>query len=330
MKFSFSRRSFLSMAGLIGTGLCFGLPRIAQASERRTETRLMLGTFVTLTVASVSEMQAEEALGKTFEEISHLEKMLSRYQSRSALSVLNDRGKLTETPDELLTVLKAAANMHRLSTGGFDISVAPAADFLKKCAARGEIPPSAEQELLDRLALVDASCIHINGRTVVLEREGMQLTLDGIAKGYIADRAASSLRRNGIRHAIVNAGGDIMACGSREDGLAWNIGLQSPAQRNQLVGTIGIHNGAIATSGTYEQFYNESHTKSHLISLRGKQNTVSATVTAPTTMMADALATACCVLPVTQAVALADAVPGCACLLIEADGSRHRSSLWNA
>lgn len=94
------------------------------------------------------------------------------------------------------------------------------------------------------------------GRDVLRFHDPMtRLDLGSIAKGYGVDRAAQALRDRGIRKALVVAGGDLYAIGTDPDGEAWTIGVQSPLDEREIVGTLQLSDRAVATSGTYRQFF---------------------------------------------------------------------------
>ena len=95
--------------------------------------------------------------------------------------------------------------------------------------------------------------------------EGAQLDLGSVAKGFGVDRAADALRRMGIEKAIVVAGGDIYALGSAPDGAPWRIGVQSPDDERAIVDTLLLENQAVATSGTYRQFFRHRGHRYHHI-----------------------------------------------------------------
>lgn len=92
---------------------------------------------------------------------------------------------------------------------------------------------------------------------------GAQLDLGSVAKGYAVDRAAAVLRRWQIDKAIVVAGGDIYALGSAPDGEPWTIGIQSPDDERAIDGTLQLENRAVATSGTYRQFFRHRGRRYH-------------------------------------------------------------------
>lgn len=78
--------------------------------------------------------------------------------------------------------------------------------------------------------------------------EGVGVDLGGIGKGWTVDRAADILR--GFRAFAVDAGGDIYAAGTQDDGTPWTIGIQDPADRGRDIAVLAVHNQAVATSTT--------------------------------------------------------------------------------
>ena len=139
--------------------------------------------------------------------------------------------------------------------------------------------------------------------------------------------------RRGLRRWLIDAGGDIRASGVNEKDRPWTIGVQDPLKRGGFPAVTELRGGAIATSGGYEDFFTADRTVHHVVDTatgRSPGRTLSASVAAPTAMMADALATTALVLDPARAVALIETLPGCACLLLGADGHRRRSSRWRS
>jgi thiamine biosynthesis lipoprotein len=121
--------------------------------------------------------------------------------------------------------------------------------------------------------------------------------LGGIAKGYAVDRAAQALRDNGIFHALVNAGGDLVAMGVDAEGDPWKVGVRSPDHLEQMVEVLEVSDRAVATSGDYLQFFTFGGRRYHHIldGASGEPRATamrSLTIEAATCMDADAAATA--------------------------------------
>jgi FAD:protein FMN transferase len=293
--------------------------------------RPAMSTLASVTVIDESASLGEEAIGRAFEEMDRLIAIFSRYDETSALSVLNAEGRLESPPPELALVLSAALSYHRLSDGAFDPTVAPLVDLFRACLA-GPVPrePTAA-EIAQARELVGAGAITASRRRLRLTRRGTTLTLDGIAKGFIVDRMAATLERAGIDRYLVEAGGDLRTGGNKEGGLPWAVAVRDPESAGRLPGTIHLAGAAVATSGSYERYYDPERRFHHIVdAARGSspRACTSATVVAPSATAADALATAVLVLGSRAGVALMDRLPGCACLIVCSDGSVTHSLGW--
>ena len=65
----------------------------------------------------------------------------------------------------------------------------------------------------------------------------MIVDLGSIAKGYAADETAKVLKEAGIKHAIINLGGNILVLNTRPDATDWRLGLQDPLKpRGEYMG----------------------------------------------------------------------------------------------
>jgi thiamine biosynthesis lipoprotein len=274
-------------------------------------------TRVSITALHASSGAAQEAIGRAFDEMDRVVPLLNQHVGSSAVSTLNEQGGLGDAPPELTDVLHEARRLHSLSRGAFDVTVKPLVELMK---ATGR-PATA-----DVLELVDMSAMSLEGRRVRLAKSGMGLTLDGIAKGYVVDRMADVLVRSGMERWLIDAGGDIRASGRREDGSPWRVGVQDPDNGESFPAVTELHSGAVATSGSYENAH-------HIVDSATGLSPVliqSATVRAPTTMMADALATTVFVMPPAEALTLIDSLPDCDCLLLDSEGLQLSSRRWRS
>ena len=304
--------------------------RVGRGLQRTTWSAPSMRTRVSVTVVHPSRDRADAALGEVFLELRRVVGLLNRHDHASAVSTLNDQGALRAAPPELRAVLSGAVELHRISGGAFDVTVKPVVDLLRGLKTGGEV---SRAELRSARRLVGMSGLQVDRRSVRLEKAGMGLTLDGIAKGYVVDCLAQVLRRWGLHRWLIDAGGDIRTSGTNEDGRPWRIGVQDPLKEAGFPAVTELRAGAIATSGGYENPFTPDGRVHHVVDTatgRSPLRTLSATVAAPTAMLADALATTTLVLPPARAVALIETLPGCACLLLGADGRPWRSTRWRS
>ncbi len=161
----------------------------------------------------------------------------------------------------------------------------------------------------------------------------MAITLDGIAKGYIVDAIAGVLGRHKLDNYLINAGGDIRTSGTKEERRPWTVAVQNPTKDGSYPDTIHLTDGAVATSGSYEIYFDRDRLVHHIVSAttgRSPNECASVSVVAPSTMAADALATTVFVMGPAQGVRFVDELPDCECLIIDRDGQQVRSRGWRS
>jgi thiamine biosynthesis lipoprotein len=311
--------------------------RVGPDRFKVTCTRPAMGTLVAVTAIDGSTQRAEEAIGLAFEEMDRVIDCLNRYDSASALSHLNTEGAIDGAPPELSEVALHALRLNELSRGAFDVTVQPLVDLFRSRATpvdpgTGACLPTPE-EVRDVLQRVDGSAVEVRGRDIRFGKPDMGITLDGIAKGYIVDGMANRLSTQGIRDFLINAGGDIRSAGSREDSSAWRVGVREPDGGETFPDVVELSDGAVATSGSYEIYFDRERTLHHIVSSRtgaSPQLSESVSVTAPSAASADALATSVFVMGPERGIAFIDSLSRCACLIVDREGRRWRSSRWRS
>lgn len=336
-----SRRDFLRWT-LAGSGLLLaGAASVLEPAPARAVTRLgaptqqtalFMGTMVSITVACPSSTQAHDAMDLAFAEGRRLEALLTRHDAAAPLGVLNSQGSLRDVPPELLKVWQRAHGICHLTGGAFDATVLPLVRLLEsRSNPEGELE-LPESDLREALALVDTDAVYAGRDGMRLERQGMGLTLDGIAKGHIVDAMSAVLLRAGCENHLINAGGDILARGHKAPGVFWRVAVEDPEKRGHYPQVLELYNQAIATSGGYEMHYDAEGRHHHLLDPSTGRSPVlgSMSVLAATCMQADALATGLSVLPAGEALTLADSLSGCACGLLRRDGRLQVSRRWPA
>jgi len=327
------RRDFLKKMAVIAGGAALApalrvIPAMAASGLAvTTEKRMLMGTIVGLTVMTPSKAQGQEAIGLAFEEVNRLIGIFSRFESGTALSVLNSSGRLSGSPQELLQVLEHGSALHKQSGGRFDMTIAPVVNLMERTNGRPD-----SKELKNALALVDSRRLSRQGRDLKFTVSGMEATLDGIAKGFIADKASDTLKNAGVSHFMVDAGGDIRVQGSpKGDGRPWRIAIEDPDKNGDYPSVIEMRSGAVATSGGYEVYFDQSRKSTHLINPEtgaSPQYIKSVSVQAPTVMQADGLATALSIMSPREALRLTSSLPGHSCLLVTSTGARLSSANW--
>lgn len=315
----FLRGLLLGGGALAGLGLLPGRALALAAPDGMTyaRTALFMGTVVRLQIAGCSRGQASEAAERALAAGRRLAAVFTRHDAASPVGVLNARGRLDDAPRELCALLRDAAALHaRLEQ--FDISVLPLLQWRERTGVRADAAEAREVR-----ELVDARNIRVEEGRVTLLRQGMGITLDGMAKGAIVDAMSAELLRCGCVHHLVEAGGDIMARGTAEGGRPWRVAVEDPDKRGRYPAVIDLRDQAIATSGNYER------PAGHLLdpASGALSNLRSCSVLASDCRTADALATGLSLLPAARAVARAGE-NAAAALAVNADGQCVASLRW--
>ncbi len=209
-----------------------------------------MGSPCELQLYGEDEQEAQTIGALAMRDIQRLEQRYSRYREDSLTSAINrvaaEAGTL-EVDEETAALLDYADACHRESDGLFDIT----SGVLRRAWRfdSGQPPSSAEiQPLLDRIGW---DKVDWNRPRLGFRVRGMEIDFGGIGKEYAADRAATICANAGIRHGLVNLGGDVRVIGPHPDGSPWRIGIQDPRRADQLLGGVLLTGGAIASSGDY-------------------------------------------------------------------------------
>lgn len=111
----------------------------------------------------------------------------------------------------------------------------------------------------------------------------------GLVKGWAVQNAASMLRNRGVKNFYIEAGGDIQVSGNSATGRPWVVGIRNPFNVDEIIKTIAVTNGGVATSGTYIR---EQHIYNPFASNGSIEGVKSLTVVGPNIYDADRFATA--------------------------------------
>lgn len=291
------------------------------------QTRSLMGTFATITVYSDKET-ADNAIDAAFTRMDEIEREASTFIEQSEVSQLNRDGYLDAPSHDILELLTMSADYSQLTDGYFDIAVKPLLDLWS--GGLWQESEEVQQSKMDEaLGLVGWDKISIEDNRIDLKIEGMEITLGGIAKGYAADEALEVLRDMGIKHALVNVGGDMSALGSKPNEEPWSVSLVNPDDTSQFLATFNLSGKSIATSGNYERYFDPEKEVHHIINPKtgySANESISVTIIAENGTQADALATGVFVMGPEEGMNLVESLDGVESLIVDAERVIHRSS----
>jgi len=291
------------------------------------ETRDMMGTFVTITVYS-DEKTAEEAISAAFARMEEIERVASIFDEQSQAFQLNRDGHLDAASDDLLLLLTMSLDYSQMTDGCFDITIQPLLDLWAGGLWK-ESEEVQQSRINQTLGLTGWDKIGTEGNQIYFTVEGMKITLGGIAKGYAVDEALEVISSMGIKHALVNAGGDMGTLGSKPNREPWNVALVNPDDTSQCLAAFSFSDKAVATSGNYERYFDPEKEAGHIINPKtgySAQECISVTIIAENCTQADALATGVFVMGPDDGIELVESLDDVECLIVDTDRIIHRSS----
>lgn len=260
-------------------------------------TEAVMGTLVTIEVPCSG---ADEAIDRAFGWFDEIERRCSRFDEQSELVQLSRHiGAPVTVSAILFESVQFALTVAEETGGAFDPTVGHRMElhgFNREHRTGAAIRTGISLE--DDVSYRDVHVDRNNG-TIELRRP-LTLDLGAVAKGLAIDTAARELQR--FTNFTIDAGGDLYLGGHNPQGGPWRVGIRHPRTDDELLDTLLVSNQAVCTSGDYER-------GRHILDPRtGKpaESVASATVVAPTAMLADALATAVFVLGPVDGMSLLD------------------------
>ncbi|MFZ2147329.1 MAG: FAD:protein FMN transferase [Sedimentisphaerales bacterium] len=290
--------------------------------------RLVMGTFARTVVIAEDSNTAKKCIENAFAEIYKVDELMSDYKSDSEISQVNRDGFKKAVPLSKSTyeVLQRSIEFSKLTDGAFDVTVGPLVDLFRKAKDKQVLPNEDEIALAKLKVGFEKLKLDDQNRTVQFTVDGMRLDLGGIAKGYAVDKAIEAMQHSGAIGGMVDIGGDIRCFGAPlKNKPHWLVGVQNPnlnkdIDDSDLVLKLKLTNGAVATSGDYQQFVLiEGKRYSHIIDRKtGKsaQGLSSVTIIADNATDADALATAVSVMGAEKGIALIEKLPATEAIFI--------------
>ncbi|WP_370315378.1 FAD:protein FMN transferase [Thalassolituus sp.] len=299
------------------------LQHVSPDNARYQHSEVLMTTDVTFTIITTDDVRAKQAVQQAIAEIRRIEALLSEWQPDSEISRLNRSAATSPqtVSNETYRLLDEARKISEASDGAFDITFKSAG---KLWDFRAQTIPS-DEALAKAVAAIDYRQVAMKSkdRSIQFLKEGTQIGLGGIAKGYAVDRAVQIIRQSGFEEFAVNAGGDLYAVSQGNQKL-WRVGVRNPRDDSALLALLPVANAAVATSGDYERFFiRDGRRYHHIINPHTgmpAEGSMSVTVLAPRTYLADALATAVFVLGPEAGMQMIEEQSGCEAMVVTEDG----------
>jgi FAD:protein FMN transferase len=303
--------------------------RAASAGSWLKREEAIMGTAIAVELWSDERAAGEAAITAVMDEMHRIDRAMSPHKADSELSIINRDAATKAVPvsAEMARLIVRANEFAELSGGAFDITYAAVGQLYDY---RQRIRPS-EAEIAAARAAVGWRHLILDSHagTVRFARPGVRIDLGGFAKGHAVDNAVAILRRRGIAHAMVSAGGDSRVIGDRR-GRPWSIGVRDPRRAGKVVAMLPLEDVSISTSGDYERYFDDEGVRFHHLidpsTGKSPSGIQSVTILADDGLTSEALSKIVFVLGLQRGMALVESQQGVDAVVVDAAGALHFSS----
>ncbi len=225
-------------------------------------TRLSMGCVYAIVAYGADGVSLRLILEEAFDEVDRVDRLMSNYKRESALSRVNQHAAGATFSDalpidpELFWMIAESQRYSRESDGAFDITVGPLMKAWGFFGGDGRMPDprvlaQTREQVGYRHVILNASA-----NTIRFDRQGVELDLGGIAKGYAVDRVVNLLRARHVAAALVSAGGStIYALGAPPDADGWEVTVQDPLHAQQTALTLHLKDRSLSDAGRSEKSF---------------------------------------------------------------------------
>ena len=237
----------------------------AGQAEQVSDSGFYLDTECTITVYGKNAEEGQKKIDEAFKLCKEYEKLLSKTIEGSDVYKINHaEGRPVKVDAETKNVIALSLKMSEESGGKFDITIGRLTDLWDFKAENPKVP--AEADIKAAIETVDYRNVQIDGNNITIKGGRSHIDLGGIAKGYISYKLAKHLEKKGVKHAIINLGGNVVTIGEKPGGENWNIGIQDPnGESQEILGATKAKDQAVITSGVYERKFEENGKTYHHI-----------------------------------------------------------------
>ena len=271
----------------------------AEVVLTRIETqRPLMGTLFRVITYAEDEEAGHAAMEEALDLAEDFADRATDYDRRSELNQLTDTriGEAVKVSPELYEVIALGVKLAEETEGVFDPTLGPLTHLWRTMRRTGAKPDEEELAAARERCGIEFLKLDDEAQTITVLREGMQLDLGGIAKGFAADLIFDHLKSKGLPVTLVAVAGDLRMGDSPPDKEGWTVGLRT--FNLTPVKTIELSNCAVSTSGDlFQKVEIGGETYSHIIDPRtgmGLTTRRAASVIMSEAKLTDPLATAAC------------------------------------
>ena len=195
---------------------------------------------------------ARQAAQAAFDRLDQLEQELSRYIENSDISRINNlaAGRSLKIGLDTFECLQLSRHIFAETNGAFDITVGSLISCWLNPDKTLRVPSKEELNLARQRTGMGLLKLDESKYTVELFRDGVQIDLGGIGKGYAIDKMAELLREWSIDAALIHGGySTALGIGAPKGEQGWPVTLSNPRNLKQTLARLSLQNQALSGSG---------------------------------------------------------------------------------
>lgn len=254
---------------LLLTGCSSSLTKYSMSSST-----IGFDTFVSFTAYTSNETQFNNFSNTLKAEFKRYDKLFDKYNSYgdvANIKTINDNAgiKPVVVDKEIIELLTVSKKYTELSNRQFDITSGAVLNIWHEYREQGmiankegkesSIPTKEELEKANALVGWEHVVIDEANSTVFIKEKGVSLDVGGDAKGFAVEKIAQKLEKQGLEHAIINAGGNVRLIGDKPESNYWSVGVQIPNLKEEstdsLLNLKFDDSNSFVTSGDYQRYY---------------------------------------------------------------------------
>lgn len=274
--------------------MLFLLTGCKNTNESLKKTNYQLGTIITY---DIYDKKDSKIIDEAILRVNEIENKMSINISNSALNIINEKAYKESVfiDDEIKEIILESLNISKQTGGLFDVTVGALVKLWDLNSDSPRVP--SEIEIDSALKSVGYENIYIDDNNIKYKKENTIIDLGGIAKGYAADEVVEIFKKNDVKSAIINIGGNIYAIGRNINGELWKVGIREPiVNSNNYCLKLEIEDTSVVTSGYYERYFELNNKIYHHIlnpftGYPEENEVASVSVICKDSMLADALST---------------------------------------
>jgi thiamine biosynthesis lipoprotein len=238
--------------------LALSVSGVAGAPVRVEASRMSMACLYSIVAYGPDARVLSDTLEQALDEVDRIDRLMSNYKRDSELSRLNREAGhgMVAVDTELFDLIAESMRYSAESDGAFDVTVGPLMKAWGFFNGEGRIPSAEELARLRERIGYQHVVLDRERRTVGFDRDGVELDLGAIAKGYAVDRVVALLRAKHVRGALVSAGGStIYAIGAPPGQRHWNVDVQDPRDARKVAFTVPLRDRALSVAGRSEKSF---------------------------------------------------------------------------